>query len=263
MRTECPQQLTFWKIGKQEVSASPDGGRVVSDAGLLPLRNFERRLGLLADLAERLPDPRAQTFVTHTQEAILTQQIYQILAGYPDCNDAQALRQDPLFQTLADVSPDQGRSLASCSTLNRHQYAYTAEAVTPVTLCRFPRGRLERLFDAYPKVEKRLLAIASDELAAAQDQILLLGRKTADERIASFLLRLAATDDDASEAVVTLPMSRLDIADHLGLTIETVSRTLSRFKRDGLIDLVSRHEIALRDMDRIRALAEGECAAGI
>ena len=125
MRTECPRQLTFWKIGKQQVTASPDGGRVVSDAGLLPLRNFERRLGLLADLAGRLPDPRAQKFVTYAQETILTQQIYQILAGYPDCNDAKTLRQDPLFQTLADVSPDEGRELASRSTLNRHQYAYT------------------------------------------------------------------------------------------------------------------------------------------
>ena len=58
-------------------------------------------------------------------------------------------------------------------------------------------------------------------------------------------------------------MSRLDIADHLGLTIETVSRTLSRFKRDGLIDLTSRHEVALCRMDRIRALAEGATEPGI
>lgn len=125
MRTECPRQLTFWKIGKQQVTASPNGGRVVSDAGLLPLRNFERGLGLLADLAGRLPDPRSQPLVTHTQESILTQQVYQILAGYPDCNDAKTLRQDPLFQTLADVSPDKKRDLASRSTLNRHQHAYT------------------------------------------------------------------------------------------------------------------------------------------
>ena len=51
-----------------------------------------------------MPDPRAQPFVTHTREPILTQEIYQILAGYPDGNDAQALRHDPLFQTLVDVT---------------------------------------------------------------------------------------------------------------------------------------------------------------
>jgi hypothetical protein len=125
MATGCPKQLTFWSIGRQQVTATPDGGRIVSDAGLIPLRNFEKQLGLLADLARRLPDPRSPKFIVHSQERILTQQIYQILAGYPDCNDAQTLRDDPLFQTLADVSPDDKQPLASRSTLNRHQYAYT------------------------------------------------------------------------------------------------------------------------------------------
>jgi len=142
-------------------------------------------------------------------------------------------------------------------------HAYSVEAVTRVVMIRYPRHLLEGAVEADPDLARRLFRLACAELGRAQEQMLLLGRKTADERIASFLLRLAATDDDAGEAVVTLPMSRLDIADHLGLTIETVSRTLSRFKRDGLIDLVSRHEIALRDVDRIRALADGECAAGI
>lgn len=125
MATDCSRQLTFWKLGKQEVTASFDGGRIVSDAGLLPIRQLDKDLHILADLAERLPDPRAQKFVTHVREAILTQQVYQILAGYPDGNDAQSLRVDPLFQTLVDVSPDAERALASGSTLNRFQNAYT------------------------------------------------------------------------------------------------------------------------------------------
>ncbi len=125
MTADCTQQLTFWKLGKQQVTATPNGGQVVSDAGLLLLRNFDRQLGFLHDLAGRLPDPRSPQHILHTQEAILTQQVYQILAGYPDCNDAQKLRHDPLFQTLADVSPDDDQPLASRSTLNRHPYAYT------------------------------------------------------------------------------------------------------------------------------------------
>ena len=68
---------------------------------------------------QRLPDPRAQKFVTHTREALLTQQVYQILADYPDGNDANRVRHDPLFQTLADVSPDADQALASGSTLDR------------------------------------------------------------------------------------------------------------------------------------------------
>jgi CRP/FNR family transcriptional regulator len=70
------------------------------------------------------------------------------------------------------------------------QYAYTAEAIDRVTLCRFPKERLEALFDELPELEKRLLQIAGNELIAAQDQMVLLGRKSALEKVASFLLNL-------------------------------------------------------------------------
>jgi hypothetical protein len=125
MATGCPQQLTFWSIGRQEVIASFDGGRIVSDAGLLSVRQFEKELCILSDLAARFPDPRAQKFVIHTSEDLLTQHIYQILAGYPDCNDSQDLRSDPLFQTLVDRSPDNEQKLASGSTVARFHNAYT------------------------------------------------------------------------------------------------------------------------------------------
>jgi Transposase DDE domain group 1 len=125
LATDCPKQLTFWKMGRQEVTATFDGGHIVSDAGLLSVRDFEKKLGILTDLAQRLPDPRSQKFVTHSCEGLLTQHVYQILAGYADCNDAQRLRDDPLFQTLVDVSPDEEGELASGSTLARFHYAYT------------------------------------------------------------------------------------------------------------------------------------------
>lgn len=125
MATDCPQQLTLWDVGTQRVSVDFEGGRVVTDAGLLPLRWLDKELGVLHDIAARLPDPRAQKFVTHTREAILTQAVYQILAGYPDGNDAQALRHDPLFQTLVDVAPDGEQELASGSTVSRFHHAYT------------------------------------------------------------------------------------------------------------------------------------------
>jgi hypothetical protein len=125
MSTDCSQQLTFWDLGTQQVAVDFQGGRVVSDAGLLPLRLLDKELGVVSAIAARLPDPRAQPLVTHTREALLTQEIYQILAGYPDGNDAQALRHDPLFQTLVDVTPDGEHELASGSTLNRFHHAYT------------------------------------------------------------------------------------------------------------------------------------------
>jgi Transposase DDE domain group 1 len=125
MATECCEQLTLWPINQQEVTVRFDGGRVVTDAGLLSLRTFDKKLGVLAGLAQRFPDPRAQKFVTHSTEELLTQRVYQILAGYPDGNDAQSLRNDPLLKTLVDVSADDERALASGSTLNRFHYAYT------------------------------------------------------------------------------------------------------------------------------------------
>src|SRR5579884_3670744 len=117
MATGCSEQLTLWDLGSQQVVVDFEGGCLVSDAGLLAIRALDKGLGVLAEVSRRLPDPRAQKFVTHSCEALLTQQVYQILAGYADCNDAQQLRHDPLFQTLADVSPDADRPLASGSTL--------------------------------------------------------------------------------------------------------------------------------------------------
>ena len=133
MTTARLEQLTLWTIHQQEITLTNDGGRIVSDAGLLTLRDFEKRLGILAQLAQRLPDPRSQDFVTHSTEAILTQQVYQILAGYDDYNDAKELRDDPVLQAIVGVSPDDEKSLASGSTLARFQYAYTRrEADKPI-----------------------------------------------------------------------------------------------------------------------------------
>jgi Transposase DDE domain group 1 len=125
MATDCRTEFTFWKVGPQEIHVDFSGGQIVSDAGLLALRDFDKKLGFLSGLAERWPDPRAQAYVRHSKEALLVQQVYQILGGYADWNDAQPLRDDPLFRTLVGVSPDQQRGLASGSTLARFHHAYT------------------------------------------------------------------------------------------------------------------------------------------
>jgi Transposase DDE domain group 1 len=119
------QHFTLFPVASQPVYVAFDGGCIVSDAGLLAVRALEKPLRVIADLAQRLPDPRSPKYIQHSAEALLTQAVYQILAGYPDCNDAQQLRDDPLFQILADVCPDADNSLASGSTLARFQYAFT------------------------------------------------------------------------------------------------------------------------------------------
>jgi CRP/FNR family transcriptional regulator, anaerobic regulatory protein len=138
-------------------------------------------------------------------------------------------------------------------------YAYSAETVTPTSLCRFPRRKMEALLDEFPKMQRRLFSMASNELAAAQDQMLLLGRKTAREKICSFLLMLAQRQSRRGhkDNPVYVPMSRADIADYLGLTTETVSRTFTQLKTSGAISLQEGNRIQIADMDGIYDMAEG------
>ena len=119
------QQLVLWEVGRQEVTVDFTGQEVVSDTGLLLVRQLDLKLGVLAEVASRLADPRSQDFVTHDAEQLLVQQVYQLLAGYFDANDANQLRHDPMFQTLVGRSPDAGQPLASGSTISRFRYAYT------------------------------------------------------------------------------------------------------------------------------------------
>ena len=124
MASEPDTHFTLGHVGRQQLHLTFDGGRLVSDAGLLAVRALDKPLGVIAELARRLPDPRSPKYVQHSVEAVLTQEVYQLLAGYPDHNNAQDLRHDPLFQILADVSPDADNRLASGSTLARFGYAY-------------------------------------------------------------------------------------------------------------------------------------------
>ncbi|MBD3837252.1 helix-turn-helix domain-containing protein [Brevundimonas sp.] len=138
-------------------------------------------------------------------------------------------------------------------------YAFSAEAIEDATLCRFRKSDYRALIREAPALESALLERATHELAAAQNQMLLLGRKTALERVASFLLNLPEDPvRPATDGLVRLPMTRAEIADYLGLTIETVSRVFSRLKTTGVIRLVSLHELRIENPDRLAALAEGE-----
>ena len=136
-------------------------------------------------------------------------------------------------------------------------YAFSAQAIEPVQLCRFSRPKLQRLMSDFPKLEHKLLETACNELATAQGQMLLLGRKTARERVASFLVSMLHEAPCGSEDRIRLPMTRGEIADYLGLTIETVSRTLSRFKADCKISLPSNDAVIILDRHWLEELASG------
>ena len=145
-------------------------------------------------------------------------------------------------------------------------YAFSAESLEPVRICRFSRSKLRGLLDDFPALEKKLLEVASHELVVAQEQMLLLGRKTARERLASFLVaraNLLPHCAGAGAAVpgmkerIHLPMTRSDIADYLGLTIETISRTLSRFKAEKMIEIPNNSEIVVLKHAALDGIATG------
>ncbi|MGC2857009.1 Crp/Fnr family transcriptional regulator [Novispirillum sp. DQ9] len=138
-------------------------------------------------------------------------------------------------------------------------YPYTAEAVTPVGLCRFATPRLAQLRAEAPDLERLLFDRLVADLALAQEQMLLLGRMAAREKVAHFLLTLSRRAQRRGDppSPVALPMSRQDLADFLGLTIETVSRTFTQLKRDGLIALPRPELVDLLDSAALRRVAEG------
>lgn len=116
------------------------------------------------------------------------------------------------------------------------EHRFSGEAVGNVTVVAYRRSRLAALTQDDPAFREQVMLAMLRSLERAQEHMLLLGRKTAQEKMATFLLDMAeriSNDDEHFD----LPMQRSDIADHLGLTIETVSRTLTRFAKDGLIRL--------------------------
>jgi CRP/FNR family transcriptional regulator, anaerobic regulatory protein len=138
-------------------------------------------------------------------------------------------------------------------------YTYSAETLTETHLCRFQRARLEALLAEFPRAERHLLAMACTRLADAQEQMMLLGRKTALERLASFLLVFSAGERHfgRSGTELTLPMKRSDIADHLGLTVETVSRLFTQLRMQGMIGIDAAGKISLPNPAALEALASG------
>ena len=132
--------------------------------------------------------------------------------------------------------------------------AFSAEAIGDLVVMRFPRAATERLIDQQPGLARGLCSMTMRNLAHAQTRMLLLGRMTASERVASFLLELSERRD--VRRGLDVPMSRSDIADYLGLTIETVCRVLSTLKRDAVIAIPSPHRIEFRDRDALEALVD-------
>jgi CRP/FNR family transcriptional regulator len=136
-------------------------------------------------------------------------------------------------------------------------HSFSAQALTAVRVRRIPRASLERLLDRKPDIARRLLKLATEELNATRDHLLCIASKSAEAKMAAFLMALSRRNESVGEdpGRVLLPMTRVDIGDYLGLTIETVSRTLSKLKRVGIIALPRTSLVVIRDAARLEALA--------
>ena len=133
------------------------------------------------------------------------------------------------------------------------EHRFSADAVDVATIVAYRRRRFETLAHDDPALGDQVMSSMMRSLERAHDHMMLLGRKTAQEKVATFLLDMArrVSKEDRFE----LPMQRTDIADHLGLTIETVSRTLTQFARDGLIKLATAsRSVVLCDKAALRRL---------
>ena len=138
------------------------------------------------------------------------------------------------------------------------EHAMTAEALNDVTVVRYARGRLERLGDENREVRAELFSNLRHDLWAAQNHLVILGRQSAMERVASFLVQTMERSKQADKTTIEVPMTRQDIADYLGLTIETVCRMLTKLKTSGIVAIPNRHEIVVRNLAALRRAARPE-----
>lgn len=141
---------------------------------------------------------------------------------------------------------------------NRETIDCNVVAETDLVLCCFRRRPFEKLIEQTPHVGQRLLEMTLDELDAAREWMLVLGRKTAREKIASLLYMIATrmvklAPDAEPQVSFVLPITRETMANYLGLTIETVSRQMSALKKDGVISFNERRDIKIADLYDLRA----------
>lgn len=140
-------------------------------------------------------------------------------------------------------------------------YSYSAESITEVEICRMPRDSVLNKFSEFPALGQKVLDITRTELESSQDQMLLLGRKTAKEKLCSFLLSMKTKSsrlENIRKDQAYLPMSRSDIADYLGLTIETISRQFTILVKEKLISLEDSSFVKILNEDRMVIIASGD-----
>jgi len=225
------------------------GPSVDVDAEVLRLQHClhcrGRSAGLCADL------PSAQLAVVEAQSRRLALEAGSVLFSQGDATQAVFTVTDGTLRLSSDLADGRRQVLGFPRrgdffgfTALPH-YDYSARALTRVELCRIEQTHFRTLIDTLRDLDHAYQARSEQQLYAARCRALVLGRRTALERVAGFILEVMPRSEGSAPVEVELPMTRGDIADYLGLTLETVSRCFSQLKQRGLIALAPRHRLRL------------------
>ncbi len=136
-------------------------------------------------------------------------------------------------------------------------YPFAAEAVNSVTVIAFPRPAFERLGEGNPSLQTDLMVHYSTLLMKAQQHLFTASCQSARERLASFVQHMSQEEQLVYGDRIDIPMSRQEIADYLGLTIETICRVLATLRNDGILEIPNAHQLVVKRPDILRAIAEG------
>jgi CRP/FNR family transcriptional regulator len=200
---------------------------------------------MLSDQSSRRLEPGQHLFHQGDDD----HNIYKIESGlvrlYRILNDGR--RQIISFRFAGDILGFAAGTERQCS----------AEVVTSVRVRSLDRNSAYRRLRDEPALVPQLVSLLSRELESARDQIAVLNRRSAIEKLAAFILELHHHQGESG--TVEIPLSRTDIADFLGLTIETVSRNLTKLRTKRIIELPQIHSLVIVDLDRLEDLADGEC----
>ena len=205
----------------------------------------EDELALLESLAQPQRFTAGETLFSQGEEA---RTVFNVTAGVVRLYQ---LRSDGRRQIVGFALPGDFLGLAM-----RDAFGFSADAIGDVAACSFTRSAYTALVDSKPHLLRRLHEFATHELTLAHEQMMLLGRRTAEEKLVCFLLGMQTRWARLGKPSVTvpLPMTRQDIADFLGLTIETVSRTFTRLAKEKTI-LIVPGGVRLMNTDKMQSLA--------
>lgn len=221
----------------------------------------------LSDLC--LPHGMSSDDVNALDQIVKRQQPYQprqhIFRAGDQCNALFAVRSGALKSYCTTEDGDEQvlgftlpGELVGLDGMHSGVYASSSIVLETASVCELPYERLEELCYSLPGLNRQLMRVVSKEITTDQRMLLLLGKRTAEERLAAFLLSLSSRykSRGLSATAFNLPMSRQDIGNYLGLAIETVSRLFAHFQKDGLLT-VNRRQIVLVGITRLRAMVEG------